>query len=639
LKESIPQFYDPKSGVDLLLNLSGLQLGITQNGTIINDVELPNWAKSPKDFLKKNRKALESDYCSHYLPDWIDLIFGEKSRGASAEEALNVFHPTSYLSPRDLEEMESEEMKTTAELQATEFGICPDMLFCAPHPHKDDNLSDIGKLLNLDNNRASDTDINENGHLDNDANADSREWELLSSHEGTPFESTNSDDKPNHQLPSNGAKDQSSWISNSRSQDALSANQSGYLQDTGSSNEETEMIVSNDEFYTIGDNTNGDKMKKIPLSGSGDSNRNSDEVTSLRNGTFGVSSSQHEAKKLSHTSITSLSSKDSFDNSNQSVRNDRDEKGAWELKTIASSEMHSDAVSGCHITFGKRKSNITTTSLDGSLMVHILPNLLSEHQDMRRRGFSSNKTYLSQTSSSRFSYVGKSSSGTITATSESDRVKNSSQRFHSFRSHTSSDPLACLAVVGGDEDDNLSSKNGNGSQIAFAGGHDDVILAYGVNSACGLASVYSHRDAITGLDLVSTSHHNIKNIGRMGTHVMISGSWDATVKLWNVSITKGENVDINKEPLVELFDAESSVSDVSGILGNSLENNEKRLLIAAGSTDGSVTVWLWDGQGKKRMEGYYYLVLQMRMSHHYFPFSTCTQTYSFSFHRKKCSAS
>lgn len=116
-----------------------MQLGVTQNGIIINDVELPKWAKSPKDFLKKNRKALESDYCSRYLPNWIDLIFGDKSRGDKAKECMNIFHPTSYLSPKDLEEMESDEQRKQAELQATEFGICPDQLFCAPHPQKNDS--------------------------------------------------------------------------------------------------------------------------------------------------------------------------------------------------------------------------------------------------------------------------------------------------------------------------------------------------------------------------------------------------------------------------------------------------------------------------------------------------------------------
>ena len=32
--------------------------------------------------------------------------------------------------------MESEEERKTAELQANEFGICPDQLFCKEHPKR-----------------------------------------------------------------------------------------------------------------------------------------------------------------------------------------------------------------------------------------------------------------------------------------------------------------------------------------------------------------------------------------------------------------------------------------------------------------------------------------------------------------------
>ena len=142
IKESIPQFYDPKGGVDFLLNTQSLQLGVTQTGTIINDVQLPPWAKSPRDFLKKNRKALESAHCTKFLPSWLDLIFGIKSRGEMAFEADNLFHPTAYLSPSDYEELKSDTEKLQAELQATEFGICPDVLFSAPHPQKNSFQND-----------------------------------------------------------------------------------------------------------------------------------------------------------------------------------------------------------------------------------------------------------------------------------------------------------------------------------------------------------------------------------------------------------------------------------------------------------------------------------------------------------------
>ena len=71
LKELIPEFYDPDC-FDFLINSTRLQLGNLQTGQRVNDVLLPSWAKSAKSFLQQNRAALECDYCTQHLPDWID---------------------------------------------------------------------------------------------------------------------------------------------------------------------------------------------------------------------------------------------------------------------------------------------------------------------------------------------------------------------------------------------------------------------------------------------------------------------------------------------------------------------------------------------------------------------------------------
>lgn len=43
---------------------------------------LPPWAKgSAREFIRKHREALESDFVSENLHHWIDLIFGYKQRG------------------------------------------------------------------------------------------------------------------------------------------------------------------------------------------------------------------------------------------------------------------------------------------------------------------------------------------------------------------------------------------------------------------------------------------------------------------------------------------------------------------------------------------------------------------------------
>lgn len=76
VKELIPEFY--MEYPDFLVNGLKLDLGMRANGKRVDNVKLPKWAHSPADFLKKQREALESDYVSNNLHQWLDLIFGMK---------------------------------------------------------------------------------------------------------------------------------------------------------------------------------------------------------------------------------------------------------------------------------------------------------------------------------------------------------------------------------------------------------------------------------------------------------------------------------------------------------------------------------------------------------------------------------
>ena len=94
VKELIPEFFYLH---DFLVNANRFDLGCKQSGVALDDVVLPPWAKNdPREFIRLHRAALESDYVSQHLHEWIDLIFGYKQQGPAAVESINLFHPLFY---------------------------------------------------------------------------------------------------------------------------------------------------------------------------------------------------------------------------------------------------------------------------------------------------------------------------------------------------------------------------------------------------------------------------------------------------------------------------------------------------------------------------------------------------------------
>uniref|UniRef100_A0A3P9P259 Neutral sphingomyelinase activation associated factor n=1 Tax=Poecilia reticulata TaxID=8081 RepID=A0A3P9P259_POERE len=132
-KELIPEFYGNDSS--FLENRLSLDLGRKQNGTLVGDVLLPPWA-SGNDFLKKHQLALESQYVSEHLHEWIDLVFGFKQRGTEAVEAHNVFHPLTYEGGIDCDSIEDTDQRIAMLTQILEFGQTPKQLFTSPHPQR-----------------------------------------------------------------------------------------------------------------------------------------------------------------------------------------------------------------------------------------------------------------------------------------------------------------------------------------------------------------------------------------------------------------------------------------------------------------------------------------------------------------------
>uniref|UniRef100_A0A674JLI8 Neurobeachin-like protein 2 n=1 Tax=Terrapene triunguis TaxID=2587831 RepID=A0A674JLI8_9SAUR len=132
VKELIPEFfYFP----EFLENQNKFNLGKLQiSKEVVNDVVLPKWAKSPEDFICKHRKALESEYVSAHLHEWIDLIFGYKQRGPAAVEALNVFYYCTYEGAVDLDALTDEKERKALEGMINNFGQTPCQLLKEPHP-------------------------------------------------------------------------------------------------------------------------------------------------------------------------------------------------------------------------------------------------------------------------------------------------------------------------------------------------------------------------------------------------------------------------------------------------------------------------------------------------------------------------
>ncbi|XP_067889577.1 neurobeachin a isoform X2 [Heterodontus francisci] len=131
VKELIPEFYYLP---EMFMNSNNYNLGIREDGTVVSDVELPHWAKKPEDFVRINRMALESEFVSCQLHQWIDLIFGYKQRGPEAVRALNVFHYLTYEGSVNLDSITDSGLREAMEAHIQNLGQMPSQLLIEPHP-------------------------------------------------------------------------------------------------------------------------------------------------------------------------------------------------------------------------------------------------------------------------------------------------------------------------------------------------------------------------------------------------------------------------------------------------------------------------------------------------------------------------
>jgi WD40 repeat protein len=134
VKELTPEFYSDPS---FLTNGNSFAFGKRHDHVPVHDVVLPKWANgSPQEFVRLHRAALESEYVSEHLHEWVDLIFGFKQRGKAALKANNVFYYLTYYGVVDLDRIEDPFIRESMELQIAHFGQCPMQLFSSPHPKR-----------------------------------------------------------------------------------------------------------------------------------------------------------------------------------------------------------------------------------------------------------------------------------------------------------------------------------------------------------------------------------------------------------------------------------------------------------------------------------------------------------------------
>ena len=131
-QELIPDIFNLP---ELYININNYVYGKTTDNFQVVDVVLPPWAlNSPRLFSKMNKKALESQFVSQHINEWIDLIFGYKRSGPEAEKSFNVLKDVfSNFEPKK----EEEDMIEAKINELCEMGIDPVQLFTKAHPKRE----------------------------------------------------------------------------------------------------------------------------------------------------------------------------------------------------------------------------------------------------------------------------------------------------------------------------------------------------------------------------------------------------------------------------------------------------------------------------------------------------------------------
>ena len=148
IREIIPEFYFLPEMFENFNNLNLAQNRFDSEGkeVIINNVELPPWAKNSSiNFVLEMRKYLESNEIN--INKWIDIIFGSYQRGENAEKINNIFMSYTYENMIQIKEIKNYDQRC-ALLRLFETGVTPRLLFRIDSKARLESSAFIQKISN-----------------------------------------------------------------------------------------------------------------------------------------------------------------------------------------------------------------------------------------------------------------------------------------------------------------------------------------------------------------------------------------------------------------------------------------------------------------------------------------------------------